>query len=229
MRPKLSKARRSISIHAPRVGSDIPRGAPTKVCRHFNPRSPCGERRLPPRYSGCCKRISIHAPRVGSDVFCSQSPGLVPLDFNPRSPCGERLRVALALVFLIANFNPRSPCGERLSPGELQRKYVDISIHAPRVGSDAGAGSQEAAGCISIHAPRVGSDAALVRFPAEDRISIHAPRVGSDLQNIHNHFMSGLFQSTLPVWGATYDHNGQHKDPSISIHAPRVGSDRETR
>ena len=35
------------------------------------------------------------------------------------------------------------------------------------------------------------------------------------------------FQSTLPVWGATWDSNRRtHTTIGISIHAPRVGSDR---
>ena len=34
-----------------------------------------------------------------------------------------------------------------------------------------------------------------------------------------------LFQSTLPVWGATYGNPPIIKKQIISIHAPRVGSD----
>ena len=33
------------------------------------------------------------------------------------------------------------------------------------------------------------------------------------------------FQSTLPVWGATWHVAVTHDDAGISIHAPRVGSD----
>ena len=33
------------------------------------------------------------------------------------------------------------------------------------------------------------------------------------------------FQSTLPVWGATYDIKNHSNKCNISIHAPRVGSD----
>ena len=80
-------------------------------------------------------------------------------------------------------------------------------------------------------------------------ISIHAPRVGSDfLLNVFV-FYFPVFQSTLPVWGATfratlYEPDGVFQstlpvwgattkglllgDPiDISIHAPRVGSDRK--
>ena len=100
-----------ISIHAPRVGSDAGVDGLPGAHGHFNPRSPCGERRrcseaknenskfqstLPvwgatmyTAYDTMDDYISIHAPRVGSDV------PFVPMacpdtDFNPRSPCGER-------------------------------------------------------------------------------------------------------------------------------------------
>ena len=35
-----------ISIHAPRAGSDLQPAMPVLIRRNFNPRSPCGERRL---------------------------------------------------------------------------------------------------------------------------------------------------------------------------------------
>ena len=57
---------------------------------------------------------------------------------------------------------------------------------------------------ISIHAPRVGSDS-IERFdlcPA-CMISIHAPRVGSDHDCFLQTHCAKVFQSTLPVWGAT--------------------------
>ena len=100
-----------VSIHAPRVGRD-PEGV---VKRHrlmcFNPRAPCGARRLyaesrdtvskfqstrpvwgatlPQDGCGCPQAVSIHAPRVGRDRACV--------------------------------------------PGSLCRQ---VSIHAPRVGRD---------------------------------------------------------------------------------------------
>ena len=39
--------------------------------------------------------------------------------------------------------------------------------------------------------------------PKPFRISIHAPRVGSDPENFPFALSGGVFQSTLPVWGAT--------------------------
>ena len=57
-----------------------------------------------------------------------------------------------------------------------------ISIHAPREGSDLLGYSDERDHTISIHAPREGSDDGLYRLLEGLRIiSIHAPREGSDL------------------------------------------------
>ena len=41
----------------------------------------------------------------------------------------------------------------------------------------------------------------------ENYISIHAPRVGSDLELKTVSNVNGVFQSTLPVWGATFRGN----------------------
>ena len=81
----------SISIHAPRAGSD-PRAAKKRPLRgrfqstlpvrgataaagwncaveaDFNPRSPCGERRTTGEEAVIPMLISIHAPRAGSDT-----------------------------------------------------------------------------------------------------------------------------------------------------------------
>ena len=78
-------------------------------------------------------------------------------------------------------------------------------------------------------------------------ISIHAPRVGSDFERVHklhtvHNFnprspcgerqlpvieerLRAIFQSTLPVWGATVHALSDGAEIGISIHAPRVGSD----
>ena len=57
----------NISIHAPRVGGDIELSSGGVCTFDFNPRPPCGGRRIV--YNGKCQgdRISIHAPRVGGD------------------------------------------------------------------------------------------------------------------------------------------------------------------
>ena len=144
--------------------------------------------------------------------------------FNPRSPQGERLAIG-RITWRRTHFNPRSPQGERLIPYLAVTQVGNISIHAPRRGSDLRQTTRSLAIKISIHAPRRGSDqytftvAFLLsdfnpRSPQGERlypdswddnrwnISIHAPRRGSDRNNV-----------------------AMQRAVDISIHAPRRGSD----
>ena len=125
----------TISIHAPRVGSDrvsrgkggrrltfqstLPAWGATHVFpflqnlrQDFNPRSPRGERRAGGVISQPHVWISIHAPRVGSDD------GLV----------------ASRFVLAISIHAPR--VGSDEAAFRVLLDFLDISIHAPRVGSD---------------------------------------------------------------------------------------------
>ena len=170
--------REKISIHAPRTGSDI--AAPQRrmfwqVFQSTLPargatarwRTSCGARRfqstLPARGATADDdghlldgRISIHAPRTGSDAFpCPASRAYS--NFNPRSPHGERLTL-LDCLKQPKNFNPRSPHGERRIQDSDYADSEQISIHAPRTGSDQPFRKQPMHQHISIHAPRTGSD-----------------------------------------------------------------------
>src|SRR6185436_17414184 len=78
---------------------------------------------------------------------------------------------------------------------------------------------------VSIHAPREGSDEPVIRFACAQAVSIHAPREGSDRRGDRAQGKRSLFQSTLPVKGATRWIAGDSFYISVSIHAPREGSD----
>ena len=78
-----------ISIHAPRMGSDIVTTAAASNVLYFNPRSPHGERQYDYLTSDEYIIISIHAPRMGSDILRVWTCGIF-RNFNPRSPHGER-------------------------------------------------------------------------------------------------------------------------------------------
>ena len=101
---------------------------------NFNPRAPCGARRLP--------------------IRCRSGHG----DFNPRAPCGARrhgegtIRVVVTISIRAPragrdacacsvsessrNFNPRAPCGARRRAALDARTDRRISIRAPRAGRD---------------------------------------------------------------------------------------------
>ena len=218
--------------------------------RHFNPRSPHGERRYPFHHRWCADEyfnprsphgerqknvmgwfennaISIHAPRTGSDWQMEVGYPTIG-NFNPRSPHGER-RTESCMETALHLFQSTLPARGATFRPEPVAPTQDISIHAPRTGSDVERLHLMIKEAISIHAPRTGSDAPLMegipctmyfnpRSPHGERptasgdvaqplkISIHAPRTGSDktarlcIKTVYN----------------------------ISIHAPRTGSDPQT-
>ena len=192
-----------ISIHAPRTGSD--RGGGDDV--------------------GRVAAISIHAPRTGSDADCpARTPAAMP--FQSTLPARGATMFTIPFIALTSDFNPRSPHGERRRGLFIGMRTQDISIHAPRTGSDIYTHDDGTIVVISIHAPRTGSDVAAL---------------AADLKKL-------LFQSTLPARGATravgrWKRQERHFNPRsphgerlnhnsrssyachISIHAPRTGSD----
>ena len=101
------KIHHSISIHAPRGGSDLTNSSGMLTQCNFYPRSPWGERRtslisLPP---------TAHY-------------------FYPRSPWGERL---LSQLFhgIFHDFYPRSPWGERHSSKNIPSTFLDFYPRSP--------------------------------------------------------------------------------------------------
>ena len=191
----------SISIHAPRVGSD----------QHSADHSPA-------------KRISIHAPRGGSDR--KPMHGFQPrMYFNPRSPWGERLvgyllssqNVKFQSTLPVGgatfdnahylpprtDFNPRSPWGERhrqivkIRTGRLFQSTLPVggatNANAPTAGR----------AVFQSTLPVGGATTTLPKIENDGGISIHAPRVGSDHNTACLFRANRKFQSTLPVWGAT--------------------------
>ena len=215
---------------------------------NFNPRTPCGVRRL--------KEVEVHD---------------VNRDFNPRTPCGVRpprpRRTSISCIFQSTH-----PVWGATNDYIRLESESAISIHAPRVGCDSWTAnrryhrhnfnprtpcgvrpccSSRYTGVVWNFNPRTpcgvrrGKDGAGARIR---RISIHAPRVGCDSGSSEPSFEMLKFQSTHPVWGATFCircrdsmHLFQSTHPvwdatsspnamvlraGISIHAPRVGCDR---
>ena len=131
----------------------------------------------------------------------------------------------------------------------LVLQAADISIHAPREGSDGRPGrSRPSPGCdFYPRSPRGERPTIQPMDGFRARISIHAPREGSDCDTFRGHiavakFLSTLpargatssssqisapskFLSTLPARGATRPSPRRWSGPNISIHAPREGSD----
>ena len=106
--------------------------------------------------------------------------------------------------FFLIYFNPRSPQRERSSFGDEIFAIVDISIHAPRKGSDR---DQQFYDRIQVS------------------ISIHAPRKGSDGRILRPHFQGYDFNPRSPQRERFTEFYIEREEYDISIHAPRKGSD----
>ena len=267
---RVSIKRYNISIHAPRTGSDRTTRQSQYIAAHFNPRSPHGERRYP-QVARTLTAISIHAPRTGSDDLCASDGLLLHISihaprtgsdsrlrhsypagrhFNPRSPHGERL-CALCIRTLTARFQSTLPArGATFAFTRRVEQTAQISIHAPRTGSDRRCCPPSCSmGCISIHAPRTGSDDIERQQNAlRDIFQSTLPARGATGKPHKPEGILIIFQSTLPARGATelpatsskvHTHfnprspHGERRGDDralriallISIHAPRTGSD----
>ncbi len=194
--------------------------------RHFNPRSPHGERRGAAQSCVPQRKISIHAPRTGSDHRGGQPHG-ANAPFQSTLPARGATIVASyrALGF---EFQSTLPARGATSGSTQRTSEFSFQSTLPARGATSGARRQDLcqhdfnprsphgerlcakrqsrhAFWISIHAPRTGSDGrGGGRHPRLAGISIHAPRTGSD--------MSCKTQKI--------------RKREISIHAPRTGSDR---
>ena len=123
--------------------------------------------------------------------------------FQSTLPARGATAVLIVMNHVPQDFNPRSPHGERRKcVGDGKCEY-NISIHAPRTGSD--------------HAVAV-----LVAVSADfNPRSPHGERPGTTAPTA----TYGQFQSTLPARGATIAAATGYIGQGISIHAPRTGSD----
>ena len=168
-------------------------------------------------------------------------------DFNPRSPCGERLQL-VHFFTVTAQFQSTLPMRGATTSKRWCRRIRWISIHAPHAGSDCSGLVSGPKRRISIHAPHAGSD----RVPGPGGTVQHDfnPRSPCGERPVKAGTLTAdaLFQSTLPMRGATNgswftgiptrDFNprspcGERPEVpkwtliggAISIHAPHAGSD----
>ncbi len=79
-------------------------------------------------------KVSIHAPRVGSDERNEQSQA-IRCCFNPRPPSGER-PLCSRMPAMYGMFQSTPPEWGATILAITDPDKVDVSIHAPRVGSD---------------------------------------------------------------------------------------------
>ena len=155
--------------------------------------------------------------------------GLLFANFNPHSPCGERQRRNYHVEVEFCHFNPHSPCGERRSGSPGSRAIRDFNPHSPcgerRRGESVAAMMER----ISIHTPHAGSDntrLCLMHFSPLFQSTLPMRGATATRSSMEN---PEAFQSTLPMRGATIVPAVGHLRLRISIHTPHAGSDERRR
>ena len=172
--------RGEISIHAPRVGRDYSR-------------CPWSDR---------VGTISIHAPRVGRDVVV-QCKRWASAEFQSTRPvwgatCAERERGEAD------GFQSTRPVWGATVGRRLTKIYIaGFQSTRPVWGATRQSAAGDQTDAISIHAPRVGRDAGGAW--GMDTRAYFNPRApcGARLDNLVSLLAEAKFQSTRPVWGAT--------------------------
>jgi len=106
-----------VSIHAPLAERDPVMWGKTKRLVSFNPRAPCGARRLLLIINSHNFIVSIHAPLAERDhkpdVFADEG-----IFVSIHAPLAERDYAQVAEKRRYSSFNPRAPCGARPRYGE---------------------------------------------------------------------------------------------------------------
>ena len=215
-----------ISIHAPLAGRDYKAIFGWRSVNNFNPRAPCGARRLAglPRcsagkfqstrplrgatqqkaYKKACNHISIHAPLAGRDVsrwMISESCSQISIH-APLAGCDRSNYLTNYSSIIFQSTHPLR--GATTALFDRANLTDRISIHAPLAGCDGDLEKSLRIKEISIHAPLAGRDDGPVELVDDpDNISIHAPLAGRDL------FQPLALQDVV----------------DISIHAPLAGRD----
>ena len=171
------------------------------ITQDFNPRSPRGERHSLHRQAGAIGLFQPTLPAWGATVE-SNPFNLPQCVFQPTLPAWGATSVP-ALCAAKIDISTHAPrVGSDPVKSSISISFT-ISTHAPRVGSDLLPRDGRCTWCISTHAPRVGSDIPLAPRVRVLLISTHAPHVGSDTQTKAEYFEKYQFQPTLPAWGAT--------------------------
>ena len=171
----------TISIHAPRAGSDISRKFVFIFRQYFNPRSPCGERRQRPVVGRVAPTISIHAPRAGSDLMGVYSYIGLTISIHAPRAGSDGLRQLGAQA------------GDQFQSTLPVRGATKISC------------TVNMGNAISIHAPRAGSDMTTSWHCATSATTFQSTLPVRGATKLHRspRLHHSPFQSTLPVRGAT--------------------------
>ena len=191
-----------ISIHAPREGSDVNRSASLSRRSSFLSTLPARGATTPDEWTVT-----------------------TPPNFYPRSPRGERRQAPIHSRASLYPFLSTLPARGATDLLPYISEIVQFLSTLPARGATVGLPQIFGFCQISIHAPREGSDPAAAVLPlCKTYFYPRSPR-GERRRRPCGFITIIAFLSTLPARGATLEVWVHELDKRISIHAPREGSD----
>ena len=218
------KQAEAISIHAPLAGCDLRKPQPRKPQPNFNPRTPCGVRRV--RCSATRRRTIFQSTHPLRGATPSEELQTLPTAFQSTHPLrGATKSEPNTFTWGVISIHaPLAGCDQEICCKALGKD--GISIHAPLAGCDDHRVLFRHAVPISIHAPLAGCDLAVSR--SSRRAANFNPRTpcGVRPESGNRRRQWEEFQSTHPLRGATRKRHDLHRKSEISIHAPLAGCDR---
>ncbi len=195
------KQAEAISIHAPLAGCDLRKPQPRKPQPNFNPRTPCGVRRV--RCSATRRRTIFQSTHPLRGATPSEELQTLPTAFQSTHPLrGATKSEPNTFTWGVISIHaPLAGCDQEICCKALGKD--GISIHAPLAGCDDHRVLFRHAVPISIHAPLAGCDLAVSR--SSRRAANFNPRTPCGVRLIIAFYFGtqSQFQSTHPLRGAT--------------------------
>ena len=203
-RPLVDERRRqSISIHAPHAGRDDSRPSKEpRQGRHFNPRAPCGARRLQETIFDLKMEFQSTRPMRGATY-------------------GEELAFWDEIISIHAPLAGRDP-----QQWQMPLTAFLFQSTRPARGATAGNFYQWRGGTISIHAPREGRDFLMrSKKPTTTKFQSTRPARGATRSVLSYDEQKHDFNPRAPRGARRGGRRERRGSGGISIHAPREGRD----
>ena len=191
---------------------------------NFNPRAPCGARRIIVAETLILSTISTHAPLAGRDGDPRGS-RLQARWISTHAPLAGRDCHSRKTAREMHEFQPTRPLRGATEAITLGFSREEISTHAPLAGRDRrGLALVLVDRRISTHAPLAGRDGVSKDTIRRLLISTHAPLAGRDGLSVMFCAGSADFNPRAPC-GARPRDARRRRETLISTHAPLAGRD----
>ena len=168
-----------VSIHAPHAGRDFIPPSFGGRNKSFNPRAPCGARRLSTQLLHVEEEFQSTRPMRGATGLDAMADRFVGVSIH--APHAGRDPSAICPRRLVMSFNPRAPCGARLFARQVCHALSMFQSTRPMRGATSNTIRPSRCGGFQSTRPMRGATRILPPLSSLIVVSIHAPHAGRDL------------------------------------------------